>query len=232
MSLIPRFLRRGFEAALDPLVNRLVAWRVDPNVITTVGTLILVGSAVAFGLGEVRLGGFLLLLSGVFDMLDGRVARKSGGVTKFGAFYDSTLDRIGEAALFMGILIFFVAGGVSQPWVVPAATIAAVALGAGLIVSYARARAEGLGLECKVGIAQRAERVLGLGAPTLFFGAGPNGFLLLGIVAVLAVLAVVTVVQRIVHVRKITRRTRRPTQARWGTPALADMSSEKGPSGD
>jgi CDP-diacylglycerol--glycerol-3-phosphate 3-phosphatidyltransferase len=232
MSLIPRFVRRGFEAILSPLVNRLVAWRVSPNAITTVGTLVLVGSAVAFGVGEARLGGFLLLLSGVCDMLDGRVARKAGGVTKYGAFYDSTLDRVGDAALFTGILLYFVAGGVPQPWVVPGAAVAAVALGATLIVSYARARAEGLELECKVGIAQRAERVLGLGVPTLFFGAGPNGYMLLGIVAVLAVLALVTVVQRMVHVRKITRRKTRATQSRWQAPAFADMSSEKGPGGD
>lgn len=232
MSLIPRFVRRAFEALLSPLVNRLVAWRVGPNAITTVGTLVLIGSAVTFGVGQVRLGGLLLLLSGVFDMLDGRVARNSGGVTKFGAFYDSTLDRVGDAALFTGILLYFVAGGVPRPWVVPAAVVAAVALGAGLIVSYARARAEGLGLECQVGIAQRAERVLGLGVPTMFFGPGPNGFLLLGIVAVLALLAVVTVVQRMVHVHKITRRKARATQSRWQTPAFADMSSEKGPGGD
>jgi CDP-diacylglycerol--glycerol-3-phosphate 3-phosphatidyltransferase len=231
-SLIPGFVRRGFEALLSPLVNRLVVWRVGPNAITTVGTLVLIGSAVAFGVGKVSLGGALLLVSGVFDMLDGRVARKSGGVTKFGAFYDSTLDRVGDAALFTGILLYFVSGGVPQAWIVPAAAVAAVALGAGLIVSYARARAEGLDLECKVGIAQRAERVLGLGVPTMFFGAGPSGFLLLGIVALLAVLAIVTVVQRMVHVRKITRRKPRTTQSRWQTPALADMSSEKGPGGD
>jgi len=121
---------------------------------------------------------------------------------------------------------------VPQVWIVPAAAIAAVALGAGLIVSYARARAEGLDLECKVGIAQRAERVLGLGVPTMFFGPGPSGYLLLGIVAVLAVLAVVTIVQRMVHVRKITRRKRRATQSRWETPVFADLSSEKGSGGD
>jgi CDP-diacylglycerol--glycerol-3-phosphate 3-phosphatidyltransferase len=192
-----------------------------------VGTLILVGSAVAYGLGVVRLGGFLLLVSGVFDMLDGRVARKSGGTTKFGAFYDSTLDRIGEAALLGGITLFFVAGGVPQAWRIPAAVTGITALSAGLIVSYARARAEGLGLECKVGIAQRAERIIGLGLPTMVLGAGPNGFLLLGIVAILALLAVITVAQRIMHVRRITRARRRPTQARWVAPPLADLSAKE-----
>jgi CDP-diacylglycerol--glycerol-3-phosphate 3-phosphatidyltransferase len=225
-SLIPGWLRRANEAMLAPIVNGLVAVGASPNAITTVGTLVLVGSAAAFGLGAVRLGGFLLLLSGVLDMLDGRVARKSGGTTKFGAFYDSTLDRVGDAALFGGITIFFVAGGVPEAWRIAAAAVGITALGAGLIVSYARARAEGLGLECRVGIAQRAERVLGLGFPTMIFGAGPNGFMLLGITAVLALLAVITVGQRIHHVRKITRVRKRSTQARWASP-LAEMSAKE-----
>jgi CDP-diacylglycerol--glycerol-3-phosphate 3-phosphatidyltransferase len=93
MSLIPAPLRRLLEGALEPLIRRLIGAGVSPNVITTVGTLVLLGSGVAFGLGLVRLGGALLLLSGVGDMLDGRVARGGGQVTPFGAFYDSTLDR-------------------------------------------------------------------------------------------------------------------------------------------
>ena len=134
-SLIPGWLRRANEAALAPIVNGLVAAGASPNVITTVGTLILIGSAVAFGLGAVRLGGFLLLLSGVLDMLDGRVARKSGGTTKFGAFYDSTLDRVGDAALFGGITVYFIAGGVPEAWSVPAA---ATGITAALSAAYAK----------------------------------------------------------------------------------------------
>lgn len=232
--LIPGFLRHGFEALLQPLVARLVAARVSPNAITTVGTLILVGSAVGFGFGIARLGAALLLLSGVCDMLDGRVARQGGITTSFGAFYDSTLDRIGESALFVGIAIYFANGGVRPQWLVAAVAVSVVALAAGLIVSYARARAEGLGLECKVGIAQRAERVLALGAPTLFFGAGPQGLLLLAIVALLAVVAAVTVVQRILHVRRATRVIRqRQTQPRWAEsaePALASSAQKGRPS--
>jgi len=224
MSLIPSPVRRGFEGLLTPLVERLIAARVDPNVITTVGTAILLGSGVAFGLGWVQFGGVLLLLSGIGDMLDGRVARGGNAVSKFGAFYDSTLDRVGDAALFGGIAVFFVAGGVAPAWVVPALVTTLVALGAVLIVSYARARAEGLGLECKVGIAQRAERVLGIGVPALFIGAGPGGLVLLGVVAVLAVLAVITVMQRIVHVHRLTREVRRATVARMAPPTPAETS--------
>lgn len=231
MTLIPGFLRRGAEAALDPLVTRLIAARVSPNLITTVGTLILVGGGVAFATGMVRLGAALLLLSGVFDMLDGRVARGGEGITRFGAFYDSTLDRVGESVLFGGIALYFLMDGVVQSWRVVAVVVVIIALSAGLITSYARARAEGLGLECRVGIAQRAERILGLGVPVLFFGAAPTGWppgsLLLALVALLAAAEMVTVVQRIVHVRKITRVAPRQTKARLVTPMLADFSKER-----
>jgi CDP-diacylglycerol--glycerol-3-phosphate 3-phosphatidyltransferase len=158
-------------------------------------------------------------------------------VTPFGAFYDSTLDRIGDAALFGGIAVFFVRGGVPahlESWALLAAL---VALSATLIVSYARARAEGLSLTCEVGIAQRAERILGLGVPSLFIGAGPDGLVLLGIVAVLAVLSAVTVAQRIAHVRGITRGTTSPaatrpareTQARQLASDLAKFTNERNP---
>lgn len=231
MSLIPGFARRGFEASLDPVVSLLVTRGVRPNTITTIGTLILVAGAVAFGADSVQLGGALLLLSGVFDILDGRLARQSGLVTRFGAFYDSTLDRIGEAALYGGIIVYFARSDVAEVWQVTGVVVTVVALSAGLIVSYARARAEGLGLECKVGIAQRAERILGLGVPSLFFGAGPDGMLLLGVVAVLAAIAVITVAQRIAHVRKTAGVPSRQTQARWPMPAVADYG-RKGSSGD
>ena len=232
MRLIPETLKRGFEALLTPVVGRLIAARVNPNSITTVGTALLVAAGVAFGYGMARLGGGLLLASGVADMLDGRVARGRGGASAFGAFYDSTLDRVGEAALLGGIVISFMQGGVPDQWRVIAVSLALTALGAGLIVSYTRARAEGLGLECKVGIAQRAERILGIGVPTLFFGTGPNGYLLLAIVALLALINAVTVLQRIVHVYRETRQVEplmrdtrpaaRDTQARRVAPELAE----------
>lgn len=204
MTMIPPGLRRGFESLLDPIVDRLIRGKASPNLLTTLGTLVAIGSGVAFGFGTVRLGGALLLLSGVFDMLDGKVARGGGRMSPFGAFYDSTLDRIAETGLFLGIAIYFLRGGLQENVVTIGVSVAILALSFGLIVSYTRARAEGLGLECKVGVFQRAERILGLGAPTMFFAAGPDGLLLLGIVGVLALLSVITVVQRISHVRKAT----------------------------
>ncbi len=233
MSLIPRSLKRGFEASLTPLVDVLIARKVSPNTITGIGTLVLVGAGVAYGSGAVRIGGLLLLVSGVLDMLDGRIARARGETTAFGAFLDSTLDRIGESALLGGITVYFMRGGVPVAWEVPAVVVALIALSAGLTVSYARARAEGLQLECKVGLTQRAERILGLGVPALFFGAGPNGFLLLTLVAILAATGSITVWQRIAHVHRITRAvpSRRVTRIGRVTPKLAQYLG-KGPSGD
>jgi len=205
MNLIPQVVRRGCFQLIGPVAQLLVRLHVRPNTITTVGTLLVVASAVAFGLGRVHWGGLLLLVSGVFDMLDGRVARDGGARTTFGAFYDSTLDRVGESALFTGIAVYFLEGGVAAERLTLAVVLCCVALASSLIVSYTRARAEGLGLECNVGIAQRAERILLLGAPTLFFGAGNQGALLFWIVAVLAFATVVTIVQRIVHVARTAR---------------------------
>lgn len=227
MSLIPSPLRDGFERLLKPFVDVLIARHTSPNAITTVGTGVLLVSGAAYAVVWPRWGGALLLASGVCDMLDGRVARGGGGTTKFGAFYDSTLDRVGEAGLYGGIALGCARGMVSPSLTLLAVTLAMTALSAGLIVSYARARAEGLGLECKVGMAQRAERIVGLGVPTLFFGAGPRGLLLLIIVGLLALAAGITVVQRIVHVYRATRTAPpRATQARRLTPEVAEYLSK------
>jgi CDP-diacylglycerol--glycerol-3-phosphate 3-phosphatidyltransferase len=144
------------------------------------------------------------LASGLVDILDGQVARIGGLSTKFGAFYDSTLDRVGESAVFLGLAIWFIHGGVPVDERDLAVGLSIVALAASLLVSYTRARAEGLGIEAKVGIAQRAERFLVLGAPTLFFGGGPSGQLLFWIMALLAVTTTITVIQRVVHVARVT----------------------------
>jgi CDP-diacylglycerol--glycerol-3-phosphate 3-phosphatidyltransferase len=216
MNVIPQRVRDGFERLLDPLATVLIRFHVRPNVITTVGTLIVIASATAFAVGWVQWAGFLLLFSGVFDVVDGRVARRGDMTTTFGAFYDSTLDRVGEAALFSGIAIYFLRGGVPPERLTLAVAACLVALTASLLVSYTRARAEGLGLTAKVGIAQRAERVLLLGAPTMFLGPGNHGTLLFWIVAALAIATSATVVQRVVYVARITRGAamRRPPHQR------------------
>ena len=122
-------------------------------------------------------------------------------VTRFGAFYDSTLDRVGDGATFIGIGAFLLTAP-DVAYRTPAAILCMVAILASVLVSYARARAEGLGLDCKVGIAQRAERILGLGFASLVFGAGRHALLLEAIVGLLAVASIITVVQRFVYVHR------------------------------
>jgi CDP-diacylglycerol--glycerol-3-phosphate 3-phosphatidyltransferase len=192
-------------------VNALIRSGTRPNAITTVGTMLVVASAAGFGLGWVRLGGLLYLVSGIVDTLDGAVARATGETTPFGAFYDSTLDRVGDGATFMGIAVFYLlAPAESVVWREPAIIISMAAIIASLLVSYARARAEGLGIDCRVGLVQRAERIVGLGVPTLLFGAGPQGLLLFWIVSILALTSVITVVQRFVYVYQVTEGARAP----------------------
>src|SRR2546423_10313384 len=187
MNVIPQRVRDGFGKLIEPLAVVFIRLHIRPNLITTVGTLVVIASATAFGLGWVRSGGLLLLVSGVFDRWDGRVARRADMTTTFGAFYDSTLDRVGESALFSGIALYFLRGGVPPERLTFAVVACLVALAASLIVSYTRARAEGLGLTAKVGIAQRAERVLLLGVPTGIFGAGDHGAVAFWILVGLAV---------------------------------------------
>jgi CDP-diacylglycerol---glycerol-3-phosphate 3-phosphatidyltransferase len=194
-------LEKPFYAAVSPLVDRLIRAGVRPNTITTIGTGLVLISAVVYASGHIRIGGLLLLLSGVADTLDGQVARGGAMVTRFGAFYDSTLDRVGDGATFIGIGAFLLTAP-DVAYRTPAVILCMVAILGSVLVSYARARAEGLGLDCKVGIAQRAERVLGLGLASLVFGAGRHALLLETIVALLAVASIITVVQRFVYVYK------------------------------
>lgn len=228
MNVIPQAVKDGFVRLTGPVVQALIRGGVKPNTISTVGALVVVGSAVAYGTGAIRLGGALLLASGLFDILDGQVARLGGLSTTFGAFYDSSLDRVGEAALFGGIALHFMRGGLLPDEVVWGVMLAIAALSASLLVSYTRARAEGLGLDCRVGIAARAERIVVLGAPTLLFGAGRDGRLLLWIVAVLALATTITVIQRIVHVARLVDPALREPAARRRDTQPGRASLRKG----
>ncbi len=202
VRLLPAPLIAGFTDLVSPVSEWLIRLRVRPNTITVVSAIIVAGAGAAFALDQPRLGALWLLLSGLLDILDGQVARRGGMVSTFGAFFDSTLDRIGEAVLYAGIAIYFqVAAQQAVP--VLGVALAIAALTGSFLVSYARARAEGLGVDCRVGLAQRPERVLGVGAPTLFFGAGPHGLLLLVIIALLAALSWITVIQRVAHVFQV-----------------------------
>jgi CDP-diacylglycerol---glycerol-3-phosphate 3-phosphatidyltransferase len=197
-------LRSGVYGIIRPLIDLLVRHRVHPNLLTTLGFFSTLGGGFAFHQHEVRLAGFLVLLGGFFDILDGRVARLTGLGSKFGAFYDSTLDRISEIVVFIGILSLYndyrqELGDVGMIYLVM------LAMAGSLMISYTRARAEALGLDCRVGLMPRAERVVLLGAASLFFGTAWDGLVLKGVIVILAVLTNLTAFQRIVWVYQHAR---------------------------
>jgi len=189
-------LEKPFYRVVDPLVQRLIRTGVRPNTITTIGTGLVLVSAIAYGVGQIRLGGALLLLSGVADTLDGQVARGGAMVTRFGAFYDSTLDRVGDGATFIGIGAFLLTAP-DVAYRVPAVIACMVAILSSLLVSYARARAEGLGVACKVGIMERPERIA-----LLVIGLFAGHRFLMAVMILLAASSLFTVVQRVRHVHR------------------------------
>jgi CDP-diacylglycerol--glycerol-3-phosphate 3-phosphatidyltransferase len=192
----PSFREASKEAllfVLRPLVRWLSVMRVRPDTLTVMGWTLALGAAVLFGLGYARVAGLVMLLGGLFDALDGAVARETNRMSSFGAFLDSTLDRLSEAAIFVGLMFFY--AGTNRPY---EALLAGVAMTFSLLTSYTRARAEGLNISCEVGLLERAGRVVIL---SLFSIAGlPTVGL-----ALLAAGALVTTAQRILHVRRATR---------------------------
>lgn len=206
-SLLPEPLKNAFLEFIDPLADGLMKAGLTPNRITTLSIFVILAAGAAYALGALHLGGALLLSSGLFDLLDGKVARRGNLASKFGAFYDSSMDRLGEGALFTGIAIFYMTSTIrswGQHKPVLALGLCFACLTGSFLVSYTRARAEGLGFNASVGMASRAERILFLGIPTLFFGSGPGGYMLLGILAFLTLISWITVVQRIAHVYKLS----------------------------
>ncbi len=231
LTLLPEPLKNGFLELIDPVADGLIKAGLTPNRITTLSIFVLLGSGAAFALGALRVGAFLLLFSGLLDLLDGKVARRGNLSTRFGAFYDSSMDRLGEGALFTGIAIFYMRSAIaagSERLPVLALGLCFAVLTGGFLVSYTRARAEGLGIEARVGLAQRAERLVLLGVPTMFFGAGPGGWLLLSILIVLTLASWITVFQRIAHVYDVTAHETPPAAGPGQPPVPAATNAVKG----
>src|SRR5262249_42053352 len=207
LTLLPEPVKKTFLDWIDPIADGLMRAGLTPNRITTLSIFTLLASGAAWAMDHVRTGAAMLLFSGLLDLLDGKVARRGGMSTKFGAFYDSCMDRLGEGALFAGIGIFYMRSmmdNAGERLPVLGLGLCFAAVTGAFLVSYTRARADGLGLAAKVGMAQRAERIVFLGGPVMFFGVGPHGWLLLGILAWLTVISWITVFQRIAHVYRET----------------------------
>jgi CDP-diacylglycerol---glycerol-3-phosphate 3-phosphatidyltransferase len=185
--------KETFRQLIRPLARVLSAIRIRPDALTVAGWILSLGAATLFALGYMKTAGAVMLFAGLFDALDGAVARESNRMSSFGAFLDSTLDRLSESAIFVGIVFFYASS--ARPY---EALLAGVAMAFSLMTSYTRARAEGLGFECEVGLLERAGRVVILSLFSL------TGFLIAG-VGLVAVGALVTTAQRILHVRRLTK---------------------------
>lgn len=203
-------IKRGFERVIAPVVDWLVEHRISPNAITTFGTLGAMAAAVIYASGHISIAGWTLGLTAVADILDGSVARRTGRSTVFGAFYDSTLDRVADGAALGGLIVFFARNDVhhSVPsWTsTPMVGVLLMGVIGTFLTSYTRARAEGLGIDAKVGILQRPERVVLLSAPQAFFGLALDGWVLIAICILLSVTAWITAIQRVAYVHRVTSR--------------------------
>ena len=191
----PRTLALSRQIA-ERIAGPIASTGIDPNVLTIAGFLVSTATAVVIALGWTLAGGVLVLVAGGFDMLDGAVARLNGSRSQFGAFLDSTLDRWAEGFIFTGLIWHQVVRD-AQIEVI----LAVLTLIGSMLVSYTRARAEGLGLDAKVGLLQRPERLILLGIGLL----GPT-WLLSGVLWFLAIATALTAGQRMIHVyREIER---------------------------
>jgi CDP-diacylglycerol---glycerol-3-phosphate 3-phosphatidyltransferase len=203
--MLERF-RAFFTALLSPVVNLLLKWNVSPDAVTVVGTAgVVTGALVFFPRGDLLVGVVVITAFVFSDMIDGAMARASGRVSPFGAFLDSTLDRIGDAAIFAGLAMYYVGPGDSDLF----AALAIYCLVMGSVTSYARARAESLGMQAKVGIAERSDRLVsilvltGLADIVNRLGVGEKALWAIPVtLGLLAVASTVTVVQRILVVRQ------------------------------
>jgi len=196
--MMERF-RAFWTKVISPVAHLLIRLGVSPDAVTVVGTLgVCAGALVFFPQGKL-LTGVLVITAFVFsDLLDGYMARLTNRTSSFGAFLDSTLDRIGDGAIFGGLALYFAGPGDSELYLV----LTLICLVMGAVTSYARARAEGLGFQAKVGIAERADRLVAILVMTGFSAISDLPILMEVTLWALAAASTITVVQRIWVVRR------------------------------
>jgi CDP-diacylglycerol--glycerol-3-phosphate 3-phosphatidyltransferase len=198
MMKLAEFRRTSARRITEPLGTALVKSRIKPNTLTCIALAISIIAAVAIATKYLLIGGILVLLSGLFDILDGAAARLTNKVTRFGALLDSTFDRISDAALFLGLFILYLPSGGTIEMV-----LIFLALIGSFLTSYIRARAEAIGINCTIGLFTRAERIIILALGLLL---NPlYGFSILIALLLIVVLSFVTVGQRLMYVWKQTK---------------------------
>ena len=182
---------RGIGLFFGAIIDRIVRWlalsRIHPNVLTFIGLLINIGAAWLFAIGSFRWAGVVVICASLFDMVDGRVARATSQVTRFGGFFDSVIDRYSDLGLYMGLLVYY--ASINRFFYI---VLTAIVMTGSVMVSYSRARAENTIPKCKVGFLERPERIvlIILGALTGRMAA---------VLWVIAVLSNLTVIHRMIY---------------------------------
>ena len=192
--MITRQIGRTCTQLLTAIVRAYAASHINPNALTVIGFLLNLLAAYLFAYGYFRWAGGMVFLAGLFDMLDGRVARLSNRVTQFGGFFDSVLDRYSDLCLMIGLLVFY--GRINRFWYV---TLVALVMIGSVMVSYTRARAENLIPTCKVGFLERPERMVLILIGAFFDRMAP-------VLWVIAVLSTLTVIHRVVYTWQESRK--------------------------
>jgi CDP-diacylglycerol--glycerol-3-phosphate 3-phosphatidyltransferase len=197
--MLNKYARALFAAIFTPVAALLVRLKVSPDAVTIIGTLGVAGGAlIGYPLGQLFWGTVVITVFVFSDIVDGLMARMLDRSGKWGAFLDSTLDRVGDDAVFAGIVIWFYTGGHNT--FIAAMALACLVLGS--IVSYAKARAEGLGMTANVGIAERSDRLVVVLVATGLVGLGIPQAVLAVVLVLLAIASLVTIVQRVATVRR------------------------------
>lgn len=201
-KILGEFLWEYWAWFISPIEKLFVQFKISPNFLTTFGFLLSAGSGLAFATGHFGVAGWLMIIGGTFDMFDGRIARKTGMTSKSGAFYDSVMDRYGEAIVFFGLAIFY-----RHSWVL---YLVLGALIGSQMVSYTRAKGDSVGVDCKGGVMQRPERIVYLGVGSIFSppfrqfvqqpDMAPVEYLTIAALAVIAVMTVFTALFRMVYI--------------------------------
>src|SRR5579862_6509214 len=184
----------GGNKIIRLIVRGLALSKIHPNVLTFLGLVINIGAAFLLAVGQMRWAGVVIIGAGLFDMVDGRVARETNRVTRFGGFFDSVLDRYSDLVLLMGLLVWY--GSINRPFYV---VLTALVMTASVMISYTRARAENSIPTCKVGFMERPERVVLVIIGALFDRMAP-------VLWVIAVLSNLTVVHRMIYTWQEARR--------------------------
>ncbi|HZW45495.1 MAG TPA: CDP-alcohol phosphatidyltransferase family protein [Dermatophilaceae bacterium] len=197
--MLNRFARVFINKLFTPLARLFLKLGLSPDVVTIIGTAgVCVGALGFYPRHEFFWGSLIVAVFALFDTLDGAMARLSGRSSRWGAYLDSTLDRVGDSAIFGGLVLWY-AGDGGTPYL---AALALACLILGSVVSYSKARAEGLGMTANVGIAERADRLVAVLIATGFVGLGLPEVLLTVVLSLLALASLITVIQRMLEVRR------------------------------